>query len=225
LTAWRGLTPAVRDEASQALLGRKEWTLPLLDAVAAGKVPAGQIDPVRRDLLLKSADETIRNRSASLFGASAPSARADVLKAYQPALAAKPDKVRGAAVFERECSSCHQVQGKGYAVGPNLATIKTRTPAALMLQILDPNVEVLPNFVDYVVALDDGRVATGLIAGESATSVTLKRARGAEDVILRQNIDEMTSTGKSLMPEGLEQKIAVQEMADLLAYLLDAPTN
>jgi hypothetical protein len=38
-------------------------------------------------------------------------------------------------------------------------------------------------------------------------------------VILRKNIDSLASTGKSLMPEGLEKEVSVKAMADLLAYL------
>ena len=37
---------------------------------------------------------------------------------------------------------------------------------------------------------------------------------------LRQNIEEIIGSGKSLMPEGLEQKIDKQHMSDLLSYLL-----
>ena len=54
---------------------------------------------------------------------------------------------------------------------------------------------------------------------ETASSLTLKRGEGAEDTILRTQIDKVESTGKSLMPEGLEKTISVQEMADLLDFL------
>ena len=106
-------------------------------------------------------------------------------------------------------------------MGPNLATVQNRTPDGLLTQILDPNREVSPNYLQYVVALDDGRVVTGAIASESPTSITLKRAENVQETILRQNIEEISSTGKSLMPEGLEEKINPQEMADLLAFLLN----
>jgi putative heme-binding domain-containing protein len=52
------------------------------------------------------------------------------------------------------------------------------------------------------------------------TSVVLRRADGASETILRTQIDELSSTGQSLMPEGLEQKINPQKMADLIAYLM-----
>ena len=79
-----------------------------------------------------------------------------------------------------------------------------------------------------MVTLKNGKVVTGLIAAETATSVTLKRAESQTDTVLRQDVEEMRSMGVSLMPEGLEKSISVEEMADLLGFLkgwrfLDAP--
>jgi hypothetical protein len=50
--------------------------------------------------------------------------------------------------------------------------------------------------------------------------VTLKRQENATDTILRANIEELRSTGQSIMPEGLEKQLDPQAMADLIAYLL-----
>jgi putative heme-binding domain-containing protein len=59
-----------------------------------------------------------------------------------------------------------------------------------------------------------------MIAAETATSITLRRAEGASDTVLRVSIDELRSTGQSLMPEGMEKQLGKQEMADLIAYLM-----
>ena len=67
---------------------------------------------------------------------------------------------------------------------------------------------------------DDGLMATGVIAAETATSITLKRAEGETSTVLRANIEEVSNTGLSLMPEGLEKQVSKQEMADLIEYLL-----
>jgi putative heme-binding domain-containing protein len=70
-----------------------------------------------------------------------------------------------------------------------------------------------------VVSTKSGQVIGGLIAAESASSLTLKRAEGQTDVVLRQDIDEVRSTGTSLMPEGLEKNITTEEMRDLISFL------
>jgi putative heme-binding domain-containing protein len=91
-----------------------------------------------------------------------------------------------------------------------------------MTQILEPNRFVSPNYVQYFVSDRSGRVFSGLIASETPSSLTLRRAEGAEDTILRSQIEELASTGKSLMPGNFATKLTHQEMADLIAYLLSA---
>ena len=96
---------------------------------------------------------------------------------------------------------------------------RARAPEALLTDILDPNREVAPDYVALTVATRQGIVVSGLLADETSTTLKLRRAEGIEETILRAEIDELRSTGRSLMPEGLEQTINPQEMADLIAFL------
>lgn len=130
------------------------------------------------------------------------------------------DAAKGAIVYRRECANCHQLGKEGFAVGPNLATIRHRSPQEILIHVLDPNREVSPDFVEYSVLLSDGRTLTGLIASETDAGLTLRRSEGKEDTILRREIEQIASSGKSLMPEGVEQKVTPAEMADLVAFLL-----
>jgi putative heme-binding domain-containing protein len=220
LDGWRTCTPGLRSEVVEALLARPERLSPLLDAIESRKVGVGDIRPIRRAQLLKHPNTAIRERAMRLLDAGTPGRRTEVIAQYQEALSLRGDAKRGQVIFERECMACHRLSGKGHEVGPDLEAIRHHPPAQLLGNILDPNREVSPNFVEYLVTLRDGRTATGLIAAETATSITLRRSEGVTQTILRQDIDEMTSTGVSLMPEGLEKKISVAEMADLLAFLL-----
>ena len=104
-------------------------------------------------------------------------------------------------------------------MGPNLATVTNRSPEDLLVHILDPNREVAPNFVNYNVATVQGRVISGIIAEESANAIVVKRAEGATDVIPRDQIEQVKSTGVSLMPEGLEKGLSAQDLADLIAFV------
>ncbi len=90
------------------------------------------------------------------------------------------------------------------------------------MNILDPNREVNPQFVNYVLVTTDGRSMTGIVASETATSVTLRRAENATDTVSRDRIEELRASGMSIMPEGLEKELSPDAMADLLAYLLNA---
>ena len=97
--------------------------------------------------------------------------------------------------------------------------MKNKAPAAILIQILDPNREVLAGYLQYFVTLEGDRALTGRIVNESASGITLRRAGGVEETIPRDKIKSVTSSGLSLMPEGLEAGIGVQVMADLLAFL------
>jgi putative heme-binding domain-containing protein len=220
LGPWKGYTPGLRNEVVGLLLGRRSWIGPLLDAVQAGTVPAGQIPPTRRAALAVDRDPAIRSRAAALFAGEAVSPRVEAVARYKPALATPGDAERGRAVFDRECLACHKIGTRGHAVGPNLAGVRRRTAEEILVNILDPNREASPEFLEYVVAIDDGRIATGLVASETPTGVTLRGREGVEQTILRRNVAEISSTGKSLMPEGLEKTVAPGEMADLIAFLL-----
>jgi putative heme-binding domain-containing protein len=97
--------------------------------------------------------------------------------------------------------------------------MQNRGPDAILTNVLDPNREVNPQYLNYILITQDGRSLSGAIASETATSVTLRRAENAQDTILRIDIDELRSTGQSLMPEGLEKEVDVPALADLIAYL------
>jgi putative heme-binding domain-containing protein len=73
--------------------------------------------------------------------------------------------------------------------------------------------------VSYTVATKDGKTETGIIATETASSITLRQPEGKTVLILRQEIDELKSNGISLMPEGLEKNITIEQMADLIAFI------
>ncbi len=104
-------------------------------------------------------------------------------------------------------------------MGAELRGIRQRGLPSVLLNILDPNREVKPKFLSYVVATTDGRVLAGMISAETANSITLRRVDGTTNTVLRIDIEEMSSTGLSFMPEGLEKTVTMQDMADLLSYL------
>ena len=219
LTRWPGFSPRLRGQAAEVLFSRSEWVGKLLDQAAAGTVATSDVDPSRWQLLTSHADESIRQRAMALVGKLQTSKRGEVVTAYRDSLTKAGDVARGKEQFKKVCAACHQLEGVGYPTGPNLAAMKNRGPEAILLNVLDPNREVNPQYLNYSVVTSDGRTLSGMIAAETATSVTLKRADNASDTVLRIDIEQLKSTGLSLMPEGMEKQIDSQAMADLLAYL------
>ena len=213
----RACSPDMQAEILTVLGSRPSWSAALLEACQRGEIPVGLIPQTTQAALLQSDDTKLRETAETLFGATRP--RAEVIERYRAATTQHGDARRGDKVYQRECMACHQIAGRGKEVGPNLALIRNRTRQALVESILDPNRNVAPNYVSYVLVDDSGRTLTGLIVSETATSITLARDKGEIETIQKQNIEQIKSTGKSLMPEGLEKTIDPRSMADLLAFL------
>jgi putative membrane-bound dehydrogenase-like protein len=222
LAKYSTLTPNIRAKAITRLLTRSNWLVPTFEAIAAGKVSKARIARHRRDIYMQHPSEHIRQQAVALFGTDRPGPRAEVVDRYQVALNLPSDSARGVAVVKRECLDCHRYQNEGHEVGPNLVTVQRRTKTELLLHILDPNREVSPNFIEYTILTKSGRIFSGLIASETATTVTLRQSQKKEFTVLRNDIDEIQSQQRSLMPEGLEKKLSIQDMADLLTWLVDS---
>jgi len=220
LARYKALSPAVRAEIVDMLASRPAWHAALFGAIDAGTIRTADVSVPRRALLLRSADAVLKARAESLFGASAVSSRQAALDSHAKTLELRSDPTRGFEVFKRECAQCHRSRDVGFEVGPPLASIRNRSPQELLVHILDPNREVGPNFVDYVAVLKDGRSLTGLLASETETRLVLLRPQGLREEFARADLDEFASSGKSLMPEGLEQRLPAQDLADLIDYLL-----
>lgn len=222
---WQALSPSLRGEAAELLLARPERVLALLDAIAQKAVPSAELDPARKAQLLGHSTPSIRERAEALLGTASRTDRSPVIARFQPSLNAAGAPARGREVFASACATCHKAEGVGIEVGPDLATVTNRTLDDLLIHILDPNREVQPAYMTYTVATEDGRVLSGMIAAESSGSITLKRAQGATDVVPRDQIEALVSTGLSLMPENLETLLDTAQMADLLAYLKSLGTQ
>ncbi len=222
LARLRGFEPSVRTAAVETLLTRAAWTRDLLETLARGDAngpSTGVIEPADRGRLLKHRDGQIARLAQKLFAQPAADTRARVISDYLTAIRSGGDRGRGGKVFERECKTCHKIGEAGFALGPDLTGSPSRDPAALLSNILDPNASVPPKDVQYVVVDQNGRTYSGIIAAQTATSLTLERGEGARDTILRSQVSELASTGLSLMPDGFEKRISKAEMADLVAFL------
>ncbi|MDB6004624.1 MAG: hypothetical protein JWR15_1611, partial [Prosthecobacter sp.] len=219
IDAWPKLTPALREKATTLLLSRTDRIAKLLDAIESKKILPSQLSTATKATLGRQKTPALAERIAKLIGDGGSSNRKEVITKYEPILSMTGDPTHGAKIYETLCMVCHRHLDRGNDVGPNLGTIKAWTAEQILTNVLDPNREVSPNFALYIVETNDGRTLSGLITSETAGNLTLKRADGGTDTVLRSEIKSLTSPGISLMPEGLEAAITPQQMADLIAYL------
>ena len=221
LDAWRGLSPRMRSAASEILYSRPNRTLAFFDAVDAKSIPNSDLNTARLKQLAKSKHKLVAKRAKGFLQSASLKRRSDVVKLYQESLQMPADAKRGLDVFKKSCAACHKVNGIGHELGPSLAGIKTRGAETILVNVLDPNREVNPQYLNYVVLSSSGRTMTGMITAENANTITLRRGEGAQDIIQRGDIDQMRSSGASIMPNEMEKQISKQNMADLIAYLMN----
>lgn len=219
MKAWPGSTPAVRREVTEAMLRQPDRIRFLLKEVEEKRIKPGDLDTLRTRQLVNHSQPDIRDHARKLLQENLPAERKQVLERYQPALKLKADPKRGQAIFQKNCATCHRIAGVGVDVAPDISDTRTKTLEQLLLDILNPNAAIDSNYINYQVTTKNGKALTGIIAAETASSLTLRRAENQTDVVLRQDIEEIQSTGVSLMPEGLEKTISIEEMADLLGFL------
>ena len=222
LEAWAGAGPAVRIEIVDALLRSKGRTARLIAAVEAEDVLPIEIAPDKRQTLVNHPDGDLRKRAAKVLEAGTADRQA-VIDEYAPALGDDAQAERGKAVFQKICANCHRIGNEGHSVGPELASVANKSPDDLLVALLDPGREAQPVYANYQALLDDGRIVTGLIAAETASTITFRRAEGKEDVVLREQIEQLRSAGVSLMPVGLEKDLSPQQIADVIAFIKSIP--
>ena len=196
----------------------------LLEFLESKQLSAANLSALQRDRLRAYPHGGVRSRARALFGdADADLAKRDeVVEAFQPVLKLKGDAEAGKLVFAQACVVCHQLDGAGQAIGADLAALSDKSAAALLVGILDPNRAVEDKYVLYTIETTDGGVLAGLLQEETGAGVRVALLDGQITTVLRSDIVAVKSTGRSLMPEGLEAAITHQQMADLIAYLQTA---
>ncbi|MBL9134371.1 MAG: c-type cytochrome [Verrucomicrobiales bacterium] len=217
--AWDGFGPETRTVVLDALSSRVEWAGAVLAAVGEGRVRASSFDAARQARLLRHSDAGVRDAAGKAFGRPSASARAQVIESFRAALKLKGDARHGAEIYSKLCIVCHQRDGQGNEVGPDLRSVVEHAPEKLLTNILDPSADVQPGFQSYACTLKGGEELYGVIAAETGNSVILKLVDGKSRTVLRDDIAELRGSGLSLMPDGLEAGLVEQDLADLIALL------
>jgi putative membrane-bound dehydrogenase-like protein len=216
------LTPSVREAVFELLLSRPTLAAKLIDELENGNVTLTELSLAQKERLREYPDRRLRERAKAIFAKAQESVSSDrkqVVTELADVANAKGDPVSGKALFTKTCLVCHRYQGEGLSVGPDLTGMGVHGKQQLLVHILDPSRDVEGNYQAYVVVLNDGRVLNGMLAGESSTSIDLIDGEGKRRAILREDIEELTRTGKSFMPEGFEKQLSRVQLSDILEFL------
>lgn len=230
IAAWTALSRAARDATVAALLESPPSHERLVDALESARISLAALDPGAIDSLKYLSDATLRDRVAKLNVAPAPVDRAALVDRYTKEVAALESPpagaaqttvsdARGAEIFAQHCMACHQISAHGRAFGPDLALSSSLPREELIGKILDPSRNLSPSQTASIVITKSGQLYYGAMARETPQSIVLRRADGSETPLSRNEIVEIHSTGRSLMPDGFEAILSAADVADLLAFL------
>ena len=219
LENWRGYSPEGRKHAIAALLGQRDRIPALLQAVEGGQVERPALDAAARAHLYNDPDPAIAAKARSLLE-STNTDRGKVVQRYMDAANLRGDVERGKKLFQENCAPCHEPRRQGGRVGPDLSGINNKSKEELITSIVNPSYAIEPRFVDYIVTTKDGRMFDGIVANETQWTITLRGGSEEGDaVVLRQNVASIRASSVSLMPDGLEEHLGKQGLADVIAYL------
>jgi putative heme-binding domain-containing protein len=219
LKSW---TPGVRQAALRVLTSRTEWTRVLIEGAEKGDVQLADLSLDQKQALATFPDKRLARRAKELLEQTGGLPNADrqkVLDELLPITKDKGDAAAGKVIFTKQCAKCHMHSGEGNRIGPDLTGMAVHPKAELLTHLIDPSRSVEGNFRVYSVLTAEGQVLTGLLASETKTAIELFDAEGKKHTLLREDIDQLNSSPKSLMPDGFEKQVSKQELTDLLEFL------
>ncbi len=225
LAEWQKLSPPLRNEVVQILAGRREWANDLLAAVGAKKIDRTALNDNTILRIQALNDKRLNAQIGKVWGRmrATPAELDRLINTMRGELATLPGSFEhGKLIFDNQCAKCHKFDGRGHEVGPNIEGAG-RDIEYLLTNVLDPNRVIgAPYFMRTVTTLDM-RTETGILAAEDATSVTLKTENGVLKQIQKKDIDDLKVQEKSLMPEGLNKNMSMQDFRDLVRYVMADP--
>jgi putative membrane-bound dehydrogenase-like protein len=218
----QSMPPEFLKDSVRVMLGRPESTVELIDAISAGKLTINDLQLDQRQLLREHPDRKIRERAIAMMKSSGGipnSDRQKLVESWLDLTQQSGDAVNGKGIYQKHCALCHRHGDLGNNIGPNLTGMAVHPKAELLVHILDPNRSVEGNFRTYNIQTSDGSIVTGMMAGETKTAIEIVNVQGKREVVLREDIEQISGSQKSLMPEGFESQMTRDEMRDLLEFL------
>jgi putative heme-binding domain-containing protein len=217
-------TDAEKADALQTLASRPPYGLALLDAVEAGRIERRDLSTGVAVQLAGLKNKQVDERLAAVWGAVRPTSEARKKQAERlkqvlsSAAVAAAQPARGRAHFTKHCAACHKLFNEGGKIGPELTGSQRANVDYILENVLDPSAKVGRLYQVTVLELADGRVVQGVVSEENDLSLTVQTTNELL-TIAKSDVESRQQTQLSLMPDGLFDKLADEEIRDLMAYL------
>jgi putative heme-binding domain-containing protein len=217
--------PSERAAVLDALVARASFAAGLLDQVAAGRIPREELTAVHARQIRSFGDERLTARLSEVWGElrDSPQDKQEQIARLKAELTearlAAADKQQGRAVFHANCAACHRLFGDGGTIGPDLTGSGRQNLDYVVTNLVDPSAVVPKDFRMTLLRHRDGRVLSGLLVSQDDERVVLQTAK-ERLTVPRGEVDALSQSTLSAMPDGLLQPLNDQQIRDLVAYLM-----
>ncbi len=224
LGCYSRLAGNARDDAIATLVSRAPYAHQLLDAIETGMVARSDVHAFHVRQMANLGDEALMARITNTWGRVGESSeeQKEAIELYRSkltsAVLADADPSHGRMLYNKHCAACHQLFGEGEKVGPDLTGSNRADLDYILENLVAPNAVVGKDYQMTLLQLIDGRVVSGLIMRETDSALTLKTINDLV-IIALDDIEERKLSELSLMPNGLLDPLAEEEVRDLIAYL------
>jgi len=209
--------------AQSLLVSRLPWTRIWLQQVASGKISKESIPLalVRRMLLHNDLQikKIIDQQWGPVTGATTAQMKQQIAIYRQTLQTGSGHPAHGKKLFLQHCGKCHVLFSEGGKVGPDLTSYKRDDLSTMLLNVVNPSIEIRKGFETYAIFTEDGRTLNGFIEDQDNRVVVLRGIDGQRIVVAKEQIDEMAAVPRSIMPESILKPLSDQQVRDLFAYL------
>jgi putative membrane-bound dehydrogenase-like protein len=219
--------PSERAAVLETLISRPTFAPGLLDQIAAGKIPPTELTALHARQIRSFGDEKLTARLSEVWGElrDSPQDKQELIATLKKQLTAEhlvaADEHQGRAVFQTTCANCHRLYGAGGSIGPDLTGSGRHNLDYLLSNVVDPSAVVNKDFRMSIIRHADGRVLSGLVVSQDDQRVVLQTVK-EKLTIPREEIDDVSLSTLSAMPDGILQPLKADQIRDLVAYLMSA---
>jgi putative heme-binding domain-containing protein len=217
------LAPELQPLAVDLLMQREPWARKLLDVVLAGRLPRGVLNANHLRKIMDTNDREAIWAVEKAFG----KVREERNPEREKVVAEMGDYLRhnigdsraGQRVFKSFCAQCHTIYGDGAKMGPDITSNGRSSFEQLLSNVFDPSLVIAPAYQTTTVVTKDGRNLTGLIVEDSEQRLVIRLPGEGEETVSRNNVKYTRVSKLSMMPEGIENLLAKNDLANLFAFL------
>jgi putative membrane-bound dehydrogenase-like protein len=223
LAAYSQLEPGEQQDAIAVLVTRQDFAARLLTAIGKGAISRREISAFALQQLRAFKNAEIKGQVKTLWVANAQQLRkSDQIAHYKqkmtPRYLKRGDPRAGRLFFEHACAKCHTLFGAGGKVGPDLTGSGRKNLDYILSNLVDPSAVIDPAYCLTQILTHDGQLLSGFLVQQGDTFAVLQ-TQDAQIRLKMKDIDEIYTSGKSMMPDGMLHNYTDDQVRDLLVYL------